>query len=138
MTDQIRILTVRDLRPKQRILAFDVIDILRLLEPELEQTQWEVSGLECTGEASERLYAIEASRERVSGSVLREVTSKIRQVIDGKFVGHKGTAGPPWVTILAWDSSGFDVLTADQAVLDRVRGRFKDVSEVPADQYKRC
>src|SRR4051794_15857926 len=103
-------------------MPFDLIDFLRLLEPELDETEWAVSGLECTGETAPRLEAIEQHGERIAGPDLLRVASKLRQVIDGKFVCYRG--GPsPWVTILAWDSTGFDFVTDDETVIARVRAR---------------
>jgi hypothetical protein len=68
--------------------------------------------------------------ELVDGAELLAATERLQQVIDGRFEGLENQ-NTPWVVVRAVDSSWWEVLSNDQAVLDSVRGRFKVVENLP-------
>ena len=54
----------------------------------------------------------------------------VRQVIWGSFKGYSSPSSPsPWIEIIAFDSTWFEIRTDDAGVLDIIRSRFKDVKE---------
>jgi hypothetical protein len=127
-----RVVTITD--REGAVLGVDLVDILRLLQPELHQTEWTLSGAECVGREAERVHRIDEDRQRVSGTSLLALASGLTQVIDGKFIAY-GVDGQRWVTILAIDSSAYDVISDDTSVIDRIKARFKGATEIPAEQY---
>jgi hypothetical protein len=129
-----RVVTITDREGEGAALGFDLVDILRLLEPELHRTEWTLSGTECIGREADRVHRIDDDGQRVSGTRLLALASGLTQVIDGEFIAY-AEDGQPWVTIRAIDSSAYDVISDDGSVTDRIRARFKEVTEMPAEQY---
>lgn len=131
-----RVVTITDTR--DGILAFDLVDILPLLEPELACTDWSILGVEAVGQGAEELHRLDDARARVSGPELLTL-ARIVQVVDGEFTGYNSGLdahlGRPWVIIRALDSSGYDVASPDSSVIDRVKAHFSSVVEIPGDQY---
>lgn len=118
---------------KQNVLTIDLIDVLRLLENEVLETQWTLSGVEALGgEAAEELHRLSDAQARVSGRKLIELATDVSQVVDGEFRGFRNQDRNPWIIIRAIDSSAYDVFTEDEALLERLRNRFSNVNEIPA------
>ena len=101
-------------------------------QPALE-AYWTVGSVNRAGESLEvigkDIYPIEAlalSGERVSGYRLQEIATDIQQNIWGEFRGYKTcTAATPWVIIVAFDSTWFEVHSSDADILDQLRRQFK-------------
>jgi hypothetical protein len=129
-----RVVTITDRESDGAAPGFDLVDILRLLQPELHQTEWTLSGTECVGPEAEQVHRIDDGRQRVSGTSLLALASGLTQVIDGEFIAY-GPDGRPWVTILAVDSSAYDVISEDESVIARIKARFEEATEIPAEQY---
>jgi hypothetical protein len=122
--------TITDSSQNCRFLAFDLVDILRLL-PEAVDSEWEISAVECTGVAAEKLQRLADSQARVPGQILLELAADLIQIIDGEFIGyHKGDE-QPWIIIRAVDSTAFDVASEDESVLARMKQHFKNVVDMP-------
>lgn len=80
---------------------------------------------------SESLAELVRSKTRVSGVQLVKILRGVRQIIWGEFSGFETTASlDPWIVIIAFDSTWFEVRTGDEATLARLRERFIDVSPV--------
>lgn len=123
---------------KQRVLAFDLRHLLDLLAPASLQADWTVSTVkspeldnewfEATGDASEQLEVLAQTGTRLSGPDLSALAKKIRQVIWGEFVGSfPNTQDDTWVTIRAVDSTFYEVTSADETVLNKIKSAFDDV-----------
>jgi hypothetical protein len=119
-------------RTEDNLLAVDLIDILRLLGSDVEGNSWEISQVECVGSDAEALHQIADSETRVSGMKLFEIASNLMQVIYGTFKAYRLGESIPWIVIRAVDSSAYDVETQDEAVLDRIRNSFTQVTDLPS------
>lgn len=121
--------TIADREKGGAVLSFDLIDILRLLGPEGEGSDWEVAELECTGSPSaDELQRLAEGNGRLSGRTLLQLAAGT-QVIDGVFSGYRGGDAAPWVRVRAVDSTAFDVESDDDAVLGRLKECFEVVSD---------
>ena len=129
-----RVVTIAD-SDDRGCLAFDLVDILRLLEAELASTSWSVTAVEAVGAGAEELHRLDDARERIPGRRLLSWAARVGQVIEGDFSGYVSGRNSPWVTVRAIDSSAHDVVTADDSVIERVRARFGSVREISADEY---
>jgi len=124
---------IRDHSQTDNALAFDVVDILRAIGPQAEQSIWKIDGLECFGDAAENLHAISDNGDTVDGEKLICLTSRVSQTIDGEILGYRGdTDEQPWIIVRAVDGTSFDVECADPVVLDRLRQRFNTVTDLPS------
>jgi len=115
-----------------RVLAFDLRDILRLLGEDAITSTWTASCVECTGPNSEQLHESSDRGEKIEGARLFAITEGIGQVIDGDFSGDLD-GDTPWITIRAVDSSFFEVITDRSAVIETLRARFKVTEEIPRE-----
>jgi hypothetical protein len=64
----------------------------------------------------------------IDGTRMLVAAQQLHQVIDGHFEAFENES-TPWVVVRAVDSSWWEVLSDDQAVLDAVRSRFKVVED---------
>jgi hypothetical protein len=134
-------LRIHDLTPNGG-LAFDLRDLLALLKPQSLQADWvifpvksDASGyewFEATGEHGDTLEKLANEARRLSGSQLARIAKNTHQVIWGQFSGLYAGTDDPWVTIQAIDSTFYEVITSDEAVLKTIRSTFRDVREVEA------
>jgi hypothetical protein len=122
--------TITDSSPDCRVLGFDLIDILRLLEPKAVDSEWEISAVECTGIAAEKLQRLVDLRTRIPGQILMELAGNLMQIIDGEFIGYRKGDEHPWIIIRAVDSTAFDVESEDKNVLTCMKQHFKNVADI--------
>jgi hypothetical protein len=108
-------------------LDFDVRDLLAALGPRVRESTWRVKCVEATGKAWSELAAFTGD-ESVPGAHLERLAADTFQTIDGLFIGFDPGAAEPWVVIEAVDTSYYVVHSADEALLDVIRARFRDVS----------
>lgn len=123
--------TIMD-RDLNGVLTLDLRDLLRLIGPEAEAAEWQVSDVEALdGEAARELEGAANSKFRIPGHVLVRLSKEVSQIINGRFQAYRNQASKPWIIIRAVDSSAFDVQTDNQALLEQIRGRFKNVADLP-------
>ncbi len=129
-------ITIHDMAAGQRVLGFDLKDILKAIGQPALGSFWtalpeEASGsdeLWVTGAASPLVDELARTGERITGERLLEIAKTIHQTIWGEFQGFKSPeAAAPWIRIVAFDSSWFEVHSTDETLLNRVRSCFKDV-----------
>ncbi len=124
--------SITDQNIERGCLAFDLIDLVKLMQSKAEQSRWTVRRLECTGKTAEDLYRISDCGTVITGQVFRRLVEGLDQVIDGTFEGFLNEETNPWVRITAVDSSAFDVESSDESLLDRLKTRFKSVVDLPS------
>jgi hypothetical protein len=75
--------TIHDLRPLGggQVLAVDLIDILRLCEPDAVASSWRISYVECVGELAEAFMRLGDANATVSGPELLRLAAGVYQVI---------------------------------------------------------
>ena len=114
-------------------LNFDLKDILATIgEPAISST-WICRNIECVGKHAERLFELSETGESITGSELDRILDGINQTIDGQFEASQAGKANPWLIVEAVDSSYFEVFTDDAFVLDKLRSRFREVSQVSTD-----
>ena len=123
-------ITVTD-KTADGVLSFDLRDIIRCLGEPAVESYWEIGDLECLGPDAEAFYKQARQPARLSGRSLLRLADHIDQVIDGEFRGYRNLGdGEPWVIVRAVDSSAYDVESNDDAALNTLRHRFKQVTDI--------
>ncbi|MBI3018377.1 MAG: hypothetical protein HYY61_00560 [Deltaproteobacteria bacterium] len=108
-----------------------LIDILDLLGPRAGTLKWEISDIESIGSTSGELYKLSTQGDRVSCPYFLRLAKNTIQVIDGEFRGYEDDREEPWIVIHAIDSSAYDVEVNDNALLQRIRDRYRNVEDLP-------
>lgn len=124
--------TLRIFDLKGGVLALDLGDLVRLLAPASLQARWTVTfteeGFEAIGGGGVRLEELAETDAQVSGAELIALAEDTVQVIWGEFIGMApGAPHENWITIRVIDSSYWEVITSDEAVLEKVRTAYSDV-----------
>lgn len=118
--------TITD-RKDGNVLAVDLVDILHQIGSLAEESEWEISEVECLGTAADKLHQLADTNVRIPGDILLQLAANLIQVIDGVFIGYRNRESQPWIVIEAVDSSAYDVESEDEAVLEQMRQHFKQV-----------
>ena len=107
-----------------RILAVDLIDVLRAIEPLAQASEWQASSVWCItqGDNQEPDFA-----DRLEWRQLVAFAEECHQVIDGEFRAFQPNSKSPWLAIVADDSTYYVVLSDDDRVIRAIRNRFNDV-----------
>jgi hypothetical protein len=93
----------------------------------VEGDEFMVSG----ADAADELEKLAKSRMVISGQRLIEIAKDVRQIIMGEFRGYETTSSTaPWIIVIAFDSTWFEVRSTDDAALARLKVAFKDVRPV--------
>lgn len=108
-------------------------DILHLLQPRGDHAAWELDhgeegGFWATGNMGHDVswtLALAGTGQRLSGQILRSRADDILQVITGEFRAFEGAAAAPWLMVRAFDSSFYEIVTEDEAVLALARQHFR-------------
>ena len=126
-------LKIKDLEQTELggFLNFDLKEILSAIGEPVIVSTWRCHNIECTGENAERLYELSEESQNVSGKELVEIAEGIFQTFDGELEAYRDGEEDPWLMVNAVDSSWFEVFSVDSAVLESIRSRFQDVSELP-------
>ncbi|HEX9334225.1 MAG TPA: tetratricopeptide repeat protein, partial [Anaerolineales bacterium] len=91
---------------------------------------WFGSGVGCYGERAEELYAFTDQNKPMEGRDLLEITSGIRQTIQGDFQAFDPGATSHWILIRAWDGSGFYIETNDPKIKEQLKTHFQASEDV--------
>lgn len=123
---------------EDHVLALDLRDLLRLLAPRSLEARWVVTTVksskpghewfEATGDGGERIEVLAQHDGQLSGYDLAALAENTRQVIWGEFVCSTPTqSDKPWVIIRAVDSTFYEIVSEEEAVLDKISSTYKDV-----------
>jgi diaminopimelate decarboxylase len=123
--------TIYDIR--DGVLAFDLIDILRIVGPDAKSSSWRCRNVDCSGDLAEELHRVSDAESAVSGAEMLRLASGVLQIIDGDFEAYRADEKRPWLVVRAIDSTLYAVITQDGGLLARVRERFRDVRDSPHD-----
>jgi hypothetical protein len=94
---------IYDLGP-ERVLAFDLHDLLTVGGNLARELSWQCSNVECIGDAAHDLHALSDSGRSISGDALMEIARRLLQTIDGDFRGYSA-AGALTLHLRAVDST---------------------------------
>jgi hypothetical protein len=123
--------TITD-RDANGVLTLDLRDILRLIGPEAETAEWQVSEVEALdGKAAQELEDLSDRDLKVPGHVLLRLSNDVGQIINGCFEAYRKEAREPWIVIRAVDSSAFDVETDSETLIEQIRRQFNNVADIP-------
>jgi len=99
--------------------------VLELLGDRGRESSWRLRNVEVApSKTSDRLHALSEQGEAASGEELFRLAAEKPQIIDGELEGTLPDADEPWVCIRAVDSTSWDILSHDEALLDRARTTF--------------
>jgi hypothetical protein len=123
--------TITD-RDANGVLTLDLRDILRLIGPEAETAEWQVSEVEALdGKAAQELEDLSDRDLKVPGHVLLRLSNDVGQIINGCFEAYRKEAREPWIVIRVVDSSAFDVETDSETLIEQIRRQFNNVADIP-------
>jgi len=124
-------ITIRD-ADERDVLTVDLKDILEIVGERAFRSRWVLSGVDATGEqAAEELHRLCDGHIPVDGQRLAELAGGVWEVIDGRFEAYDEGEDSPWLVVCAVDSSAYDVVTQDNATLEKVRSSYREVSDLP-------
>src|SRR5690349_2519553 len=95
--------TIHDIR--DGVLAFDLIDILRVVGPDAESSLWRCRNVECTGDLADELHRVSDAEATVSGAEMLRLARGVLQIIDGDFEAYRVDETRPWLVVRAIDST---------------------------------
>ena len=114
-------------------LSFDLRDILEAAGEPVLTSRWRCRDLCYTAARGGRFDEFREARRKLNGEEMVRFAAGIHQTLDGRFEARAaGAARRPWLIILAVDGAWFEVWSSKRAVLERVRARFGEVSDLPA------
>lgn len=116
------------------VLSFDLRDVLGLVPQSETDSAWEVSGAEAVGPSARDLHDASDAEVRLSHRRLCEIAAGLKQTLGGEFRSFRAGEPEPWLVVRAVDSSVFDVISSDPALIELVRRRFEHVREYPPSE----
>ncbi|HEY8559896.1 MAG TPA: hypothetical protein VIL74_05805 [Pyrinomonadaceae bacterium] len=117
-----------DDKPASRI---DLKDILNTVGDRVIKSRWRCRDLWVLANFDENPDSYRFSRLKVSGDELLEMASKIYQTIDGRFEARsEGAAKTPWLVIVAFDSSWFEVWSSKLWIIEKIKTTFQDTTDI--------
>ena len=124
-------ITIHDASADGQCLAFDLRELLDVIQDWLPISCWRVRSLECTGDSAAVLHAFSDTDAELDGIRLRRLADGVVQTIAGELIGVLNGSPRDQIVIRAVDSPCFDVECTDSEVLARYRTRFRLVEEFP-------
>jgi hypothetical protein len=137
-TTSMKAVRIHDVAEGGNVLAFDLRNILSALGPQADKATWRVGKVEgefmVTGDdAADKLEDLARSERPIYGKHLRKISRHVQQTIFGEFRGYENASSTdPWIIVIAYDSSWFEVRSRDEAALGRLKAAFKDVRPIPS------
>ncbi len=113
-------------------LSFDLIDILKLVDNEINGSTWLCSGVWSMSENSPNIGDYSDTEEHIDTSKLIECVKNERQVIDGRFEAFEDNNKDPWLTVEAFDSSYWEVHSSNEDLLNKIESAFIKVEKINA------
>ena len=115
------------------ILDVQQKDILSAIGEPVLTSRWVSRDLWCVRLRNDTPQELQEKRLKFSGEEIMRFASNAGQVIDGWFEARgQGTAKRPWLIIVAFDSTFYDVWTSKTKVIERIKERYTDVSDIPS------
>jgi len=108
----------------------DLHEILMVMGQRAVNSTWFGNGMECFGVNAEEMHDLTDHNRPIPGSDILRITQGIDQTIDGYLSAYDRDLSSHWVTIRAWDGSGFYIETDDPEIKARLISQFEDVEEV--------
>jgi hypothetical protein len=107
-------------------------DILSAIGEPVLTSRWVCRDLWCVRSRDGVPQELREKRLKFSGEEIMLFASNAGQVIDGRFEARgQGAAKRPWLIIVAFDSTFYDVWSSKPNVIERIKERYNDVSDIP-------
>jgi hypothetical protein len=121
-------LEISDCDEEERVLSFDLLDLLDVLgEERVGGYHWICQGVECSGPGADALHAADDDGLVLSGETLWDLATHIDQTIEGLFLALPPGSGEVVIGLRAMDSTWWEVWTADDEIHEAMLGHFDDV-----------
>jgi hypothetical protein len=132
---RLRGLQIRDGITTTGALNFDLDEILGALRPLIVDSMWRCRDLWFTSQDELDVPELERKSESdlgviLSNEALADIAPRLLQVIDGEFAATRPDEARPWLIVRAVDSSWWEIFSEEPDVLDAIRARFTDLTEV--------
>ena len=100
---------------EQGVLAFDLADLLVLLGDSARTSRWRCSVEACISAEHGRPYLEDAYNkpDALTGTELLGLARETLQVIDGTFEAFHHGENTPWIKLVAFDSTYWEVFALD-------------------------
>jgi hypothetical protein len=128
-------ITIHDIR--NGLLAFDLLDILKLYEADIYASSWKCRNVWCIHKDGRELHLFSEKPKALTGKEMLQFATEVQQTIDGEFIGTREGESRPWLVVVAEDSTYYVVLVRNLQHLELVKSRFNDVRDSPlwGEQY---
>jgi hypothetical protein len=106
-------------------------DVLAAIGEKVLTSSWICRDLDYSIRKDGELWEIREDRRRLSGAEMMRFTDSVHQFFDGRFEAR--TEGPSkklWLVIVVFDSSWIEVWTLNKKLLEKLKARFKKVSDM--------
>jgi len=114
-------------------LTFSLKDILAVIGEKVLTSRWRCSELDYLKKTDEEFYSKKVRTMKLSGAELIDFSEKVGLILDGRFEAKsEGGAKRPWLLIVAFDTSWYEVWSSKPWVIEKMKAHFKDVSEINA------
>jgi hypothetical protein len=112
-------------------LSFDLKDIFAVIGEPVRHSQWRCYDLCYTAKKEDTFNEFRETRFKLSGEEVINFASRIHQTIDGRFEAtSKGAAKNPWLIIVAFDSSWFEIWSSQPKIIERLKQHFEKVCDI--------
>jgi hypothetical protein len=108
----------------------DLYPLLVALGDRAVNSVWQGSDLDCFGETAEELCSLTDDHQPIAGQDLLRLAAGVTQTIDGTFKAYDQGATSHWISIRAWDGSGFYIEIDDPELKERLKSQFHAVEEI--------
>ena len=116
-------------------LDFDLLEVLAALGDRALESRWLAHDLEYISKDELDVPIIEAMArgQAVSGQELASGIEALLQVIDGEFLATAPGDEHPWIVVKAFDSTRWEVVSADAKAHEAIRNAFRVVEQREPD-----
>jgi hypothetical protein len=113
-------------------LDFAVHDILTAIGESVLKSRWIARDLECVRKCDGGAEQLREKRLKFSGEEILKWSARAGLIINGRFEARgQGPAKRLWLIIIAFDTTFYDVWSSKTHVLEKIRARFNNVSDIP-------
>ena len=119
-------------RASGRFLDVRLKDILTAIGEPVLTSRWVGRDLWCVRSHDGLPQELKEKKLKFSGEEMLLFASNAGLVIDGRFEARgQGAAKRPWLVIVAFDGTFYDVWTSKPNIIEKIKERYNDVSEIP-------
>jgi len=117
---------------EQGFLAFDLADLLALLGESARTSRWRCSVEECITAEHGRPYLEDAYNkpDALTGTEMLRLARETHQVIDGTFEAFRHGENTPWIKLVAFDSTYWEVFARDSFELSPFESHFRKTEPI--------